>query len=101
MSRVDVALAHVDGCNRRDGVLTLRELREKREMTLRQVEAETGFNRGTLSEIENGKRVPSPLHMLALSDLYGVLPGEWQLILEYRIPESAVAADIAPPKEAA
>lgn len=71
--------------------LSLRQLREKRDLSLREVQKATGFNRGILSEIENGKRVPTPVHLLALSDLYGVPPEEWSLHIEYRIPREAAA----------
>ena len=91
MSRVAAAEAVLRRFEPREATLSLRELRQQRDMTLRQVEADTGFNRGLISEIENGKRVPTPVHLLALSDLYGVPPEGWQLVIEYRIPKEVAA----------
>jgi len=79
-------------CNGAQGALTLRQLRQLRGLTIPAVEAATGFNRATISRVERGIEVPTPLHMLAFSDLYGVQPGDWQLALEYRIDEKAVPA---------
>jgi transcriptional regulator with XRE-family HTH domain len=92
VSRVEAAEAYLAGYNHEGEGLTLRALRHRRNMTLRQVEVETGFNRGVLSQIERGLMVPSPVHLLALSDLYGVSPEDWQLHVEYRLRERRAAA---------
>ena len=91
MSRATACRDASPGSNRPDAGLTIRELRQLRRMSLRDAERETGYNRGVLSEIERGNRVPTPAHLLALSDLYGVPPDEWRLHIEYRIPEEVAA----------
>jgi transcriptional regulator with XRE-family HTH domain len=71
---------------------TLRDLRVARDLTLREVEeasrpvgvnGERGIARvwaAHLSEIERGKRVPSPDQLAILSDLYGVSRDGWVLL---------------------
>lgn len=68
---------------RSDGV-SLRELRCKHELSLRDVEKRTGIHRAVLSRVENGVEVPSPALLQRLSDLYGVEAASWKLFIEYR-----------------
>jgi transcriptional regulator with XRE-family HTH domain len=49
----------------------LRKLRKNKHLTIRDVEAATGINRGKLSEIENGIRRPSYDQRVALNDFIG------------------------------
>jgi transcriptional regulator with XRE-family HTH domain len=91
MSRIDAAEALVAGYNHAGRRLTLRELRRRRGLSIRAVEAETGYNRASLSKIERGIELPNPAIMLALSDLYGVPPEEWQVVVEYQIAEEWAA----------
>jgi transcriptional regulator with XRE-family HTH domain len=91
MSRIEHAEAFLEGCNRAGRGLTLRELRHRRGLSIRAVEAQTGYNRASLSKIERGIELPNPAIMLALSDLYGVPPEEWRLAIEYRIAEELAA----------
>lgn len=99
MSRVKVAEAVLAGLQPRTG-LTLRELRNLRGISLRQAEVELGFSRAQLSKIERGIEVPTPVHLLALSDLYGVPPEEWRLSIEFRMPAEIAGVEF-PEKEAA
>jgi transcriptional regulator with XRE-family HTH domain len=54
--------------------LTLRELRRRRNCSLRELEARTGINRGRLSELEHGKRWPKSSELRVLEEHFGV-PG--------------------------
>jgi len=70
--------------------LTMREVRKLRGMSLRDVEAETGISRATLSKVERGIELPKVGHMLSLSDTYGVHPNDWFAVHEYRCLAEAV-----------
>lgn len=48
-------------------LFTMRQLRAQR-MTLRQLQAVTGINRGTLSQIERGRLVASSAELDAIAD---------------------------------
>ncbi len=48
----------------------LREIREKRHLSIRDVEKGTGINRGKLSEIENGIRKPTYDQRLQLNTFF-------------------------------
>jgi transcriptional regulator with XRE-family HTH domain len=50
-------------------------LRGKR--SLRQLEAESGILRGTLSRIENGRLLPDDSQVAALEELYGAEASTW------------------------
>jgi len=69
-SQTDVAAAPTVGCNRRTERLTLRQLRERRELSIKALETLTGISRGTLSQIETGSRTPTPRELMALADFY-------------------------------
>jgi len=71
-SQADVAAAPTMGCNRRTERLTLRQLRERRELSIKGLELLTGISRGTLSQIETGSRLPSPRVLHQLAEFYGV-----------------------------
>jgi transcriptional regulator with XRE-family HTH domain len=58
----------------------LRQLREIRKLSLREVEGATGISNPYLSQLENDKiKKPSPHFLYKLSNLYGV---DYQLIME-------------------
>lgn len=78
-----------DGSNRPGHDLTLRELRQLRELSIRHVEAVTGINRARLSMIERGLEYPSNTVLRRLSKLYGVNPDAWQVVVEHWIPGAA------------
>lgn len=59
--------------------LTLRALRLAREMSLRQLEGETGINRGVLSRIERGLVLPAPAQLAALAEALGVEHASWRI----------------------
>lgn len=59
--------------------MTLRELRTDRGLSLRQLQERTGINRGCLSQLENGKRVPEAAHLVALSVALGVPVEAWHV----------------------
>jgi transcriptional regulator with XRE-family HTH domain len=51
----------------------LRQLRHRCKMTLRQVEAKSGFSNAAISQIETGHtKQPSPKMLRALASVYGV-----------------------------
>ncbi len=51
----------------------IKDLREDRHLSLRQVEAETGISNSYLSQIERGERdIPNTNILVRLADLYGV-----------------------------
>lgn len=51
----------------------IKELRVDRELSLRQVEAETGISNSYLSQIERGERgIPNSKIIVRLAELYGV-----------------------------
>lgn len=79
VGQVDVAEAVIRGSNPRPERLTLRELRERRELSLRALEVVTGISRGTLSQIETGGRVPSLEQLQTLGAFYGV--EAWQFVV--------------------
>lgn len=56
---------------------TLREMRQSRTMTLKQVSEATRISIPHLSEIERGIRRPHRAQLVALSDHYGVDPDGW------------------------
>lgn len=58
---------------------SLRELRERHGMSLRDLQAATGINRGCLSQLENGKRVAELPHLLALSEALEVPLEAWRV----------------------
>jgi transcriptional regulator with XRE-family HTH domain len=63
--------------------LRLRVLRAERRATLREVEAETGVAKETLSELERGRRRPKDVTLAKLADFYGVPVAE---LLEEPVP---------------
>lgn len=69
----------------------VRAVRETAQISLRQLEHLTGINRAMWSQIENGRMLPEPQHLAALSDVLGVPYGDWRLrfILERRAETSA------------
>lgn len=50
----------------------LKELRNQKGITLRELESEVGIVNSTLSEIENGKRPMGPTHAKRLAPFFGV-----------------------------
>jgi transcriptional regulator with XRE-family HTH domain len=61
----------------------LGEIRGKR--SLRELEAASGVNRATLSQIENGRLLPPDKHLVAIETAYGAPVHEWyspRLLLE-------------------
>lgn len=88
MSRLAIAEAYLEGCNHARG-LTLRDLRERRELSIREVEEATAINRATLSKIERGIEAPTTEHLGLLSELYRV-PNRWRALIEYRLPADLV-----------
>jgi transcriptional regulator with XRE-family HTH domain len=54
----------------------IRSLREQQNLTLRQVEEKTGISNSYLSQMENGRRVPSPEYVGKLASAYGVPVGD-------------------------
>ena len=72
VAQADAAAAFLKGCNPRPERLTLRELRARRGLSIKGLEAQIGIGRGTLSQIETGVRTPSAWHLIALADFYGV-----------------------------
>jgi transcriptional regulator with XRE-family HTH domain len=79
--RVAVAEAGSGGLQPQSERLTLRELRARRDLTIRQLEAEVGISRGTLSQIETGARVPTPAQLHQLSEFYGVAADGWRFVV--------------------
>lgn len=55
----------------------LRDLREARGLTLRQMEQETGISRGYLSRFERGRELPADQHVAALERAYGAPAESW------------------------
>lgn len=51
---------------------TLREMRKSRGLSLKQLEALTGINRGMLSKYENGLFLPSSKNLLRLAEFFEV-----------------------------
>jgi transcriptional regulator with XRE-family HTH domain len=52
-------------------VCRLRNLREKRELSIKDMERATGISRGTLSAVERGKAVPLDEHVAPMEREYG------------------------------
>lgn len=77
------------GCNHPDAD-PVRAVREAAELSLRQLEDLTGINRGVWSAIENGRTLPEPRHLAALSTALGVPLGEWRIrfVLEHVEPQA-------------
>lgn len=91
MTTPEVAGGVSRGCNHDEDHLTLREVRQMRELSLRDVERETGISRATLSKIERGIELPRVDVMLWLSDVYGVSPHAWFAVHEYRCSREALS----------
>lgn len=70
--RAAVAEAVSTGFQPRHERLTLRELRARRDLSLRDLEAEVGLSRGVISGIETGQRLPTPAQITTLAAFYGV-----------------------------
>jgi transcriptional regulator with XRE-family HTH domain len=70
--RVAVAEAVSEGRNPTRERLTLRQLRERSGLSIKQLERITGIPRGTLSGIETGTRTPTPRELARLAEFYGV-----------------------------
>ena len=70
----------------------LRRIRERRDLTIRDVAERSGINRGSLSALERGRTVPPDSWIPKLERAYGVqkelfYPREVLLVLRY--PENA------------
>ena len=65
----------------------LRDLRHERGLSLRGLQQLTGFNRAVWSQIENGKLLPEPAHIVALSKALGIPIASWRIrfVLEARV----------------
>lgn len=59
---------------------TLRDLREQRGLTLRQLERHTGIFSGRLSKLERGAESPTVAELLRLGEFYGIGPEHWRLV---------------------
>lgn len=59
--------------------MTAREIRLQQHMSLRLLEARTGVNRATWSQIERGLLLPSPAQLAKLSEALGVPYREWRI----------------------
>lgn len=73
----------------------LRERREELERTLTSVAEEVELNKGELSAIETGRRVPSPVELARLASALDAEPEELYPILEVPAGEELVA--VIPP----
>lgn len=78
--RVAVAEAASSGLRPSRERLTLRELRQRRSLSIKQLEELTGIARGTLSGIETGTRTPTILQLQRLSEFYGVAADSWRFV---------------------
>lgn len=67
----------------------VRALREARDLSLRQLEELTGINRGVWSQIENGKHLPEPRHIAALSRALGVPAEQWRIRFVLELEEAS------------
>ena len=88
MSRVEAAEAYLSrtgGSNHsvkvRATSVSLSALRARSGLSLRQVEARSSVNRGRISELEHGHRVPTPDELAALAAAYDVA-GEWRIVVQ-------------------
>ena len=79
VAQADAAEALCSGSNHSTAALTLRELRHRRDLSIRTVEARTGINRARLSMIERGRELPTPDQLAVLADVYGV-EGRWRFV---------------------
>lgn len=68
-------------------VQTLADLRLGARLSLRDVQRETGVKATHLSEIERGRKWPTPEELSALSSFYGVDEDGWTLMLVRKEPE--------------
>lgn len=75
--------------NHGSAALTLRDLRESLELSIRAVESRTGIRRAAISEIERHLRLPRPSELRALADCYGIDPDAFEIVVEYRLPAEA------------
>jgi transcriptional regulator with XRE-family HTH domain len=57
----------------------LRELRQARGLSIREVEERSGINRAYLSPIENGRLLAKDEWVEALEEAYGAPESEWYL----------------------
>ncbi len=78
---------------------TFKNIREKRDLFLEDVNQQTGINKTLLSRIENGKRLPTKEQVIQLSKFYNVEKDEliiqWlsdKLVYEVKKEESALEA---------
>lgn len=55
----------------------LRQLRESRQLSIKDAEKETGISRGTLSAIERGKAIPADDHVKPIERVYGEPWHQW------------------------
>jgi len=79
VAQADAAEAVVDGSNHGAADLTLRELRHRRGLSIRVVEARTGINRARLSMIERGRELPTPDQLALLAQVYRI-EGRWRFV---------------------
>jgi transcriptional regulator with XRE-family HTH domain len=61
--------------------LTLRQMRDARDISLRTLATEVGIHAPHLSEIERGQRMVTPEQLARLSEFYGVDVAGWHLML--------------------
>lgn len=69
--------------------IPVRALREARDLSLRQLEELTGINRGVWSQIENGKHLPEPRHIAALSRALDVPAEQWRIRFVLELEEAS------------
>lgn len=73
--------------------MSLREFRLSRQLSLRDLAAMSGINRGTLSQIEQGKRLPEARQIRALSDALGVPAESWRIRFVLETEVSPISVD--------
>lgn len=63
----------------------VRDVRKAREISLRQLQDLTGVNRAVWSQIENGRLLPEPKHIAALSAALSIPMEQWRIrfVLEH------------------
>lgn len=68
--------------------VSLRDLRQQRGLSLRQLEDETGISRAVWSQVERGKLLAEPHQVAALSAVFEIPPAAWRVrfLLEALVP---------------
>jgi len=75
----------------------LKEARQRREWSLRDVERQSNISNGYLSQLESDSvRNPSPRHLHELAELYGVSYGLFMELAGYAVPTRVT---VPPPEQ--